>query len=180
MKIIRFIGFNLVMMLALISFSQQLWAKDVTITPAISLKTLYDDNLDFSNKDEKDSFGANAVPSLTLSYASELLEFLLIGEVDVIILRLESPTANIDNIPKRLINRRKLLFYTLDGNLQMDRKEYIVSIENLLSGKEYGISLWNDPWLVLKRGEVNPKLQQAQKVGHKLKQLRKNWKIKIE
>ena len=84
MKIIRFIGFNLAIMLALISFSQQLWAKEVTITPAIALKTLYDDNLDFSNKDEKDSFGANAVPSLTLSYASELLTFLLIGEVDVL------------------------------------------------------------------------------------------------
>jgi hypothetical protein len=84
MKKRRFIGYGLVIMLALISFSQQLWAKDVTILPAIELKTVYDDNLDFDTKDEKDSFGANAVPSLTLNYASELLQFFLIGEVDVI------------------------------------------------------------------------------------------------
>ncbi len=84
MKNRRFIGNGLVIMLALLSFSQQLWAKDVTILPAIELKTVYDDNLDFDDKDEKDSFGANAVPSLTLDYASELLQFSLIGEVDVI------------------------------------------------------------------------------------------------
>ena len=84
MKKRRFIGYSLVIMLALIFFSQQLWAKDVTISPAIELKTVYDDNLDFDSNDEKDSFGANAVPSLTLDYASELLQFFLIGEVDVI------------------------------------------------------------------------------------------------
>jgi hypothetical protein len=71
-------------MLVLMSFSQQLWAKDVTITPALELKTVYDDNLDFDSSDEKDDFGANAVPRLTIDYASELLEFSLIGEVDVI------------------------------------------------------------------------------------------------
>jgi hypothetical protein len=71
-------------MLVLIFFSQPMWAWDVTITPALELKTVYDDNLDFDSKDEKDSFGANAVPRLTLEYASELLQFSLIGEVDVI------------------------------------------------------------------------------------------------
>jgi hypothetical protein len=48
------------------------------------LKTVYDDNLDFDSSDEKDDFGANAVPRLTIDYASELLQFSLIGEVDVI------------------------------------------------------------------------------------------------
>ena len=84
MKKIRYIGYGLGITLVLISFSQLLWAKDVTIVPAIELKTVYDDNLDFDQKDERDSFGGNAIPSLTLNYASEVLEFNIVGEVDVI------------------------------------------------------------------------------------------------
>jgi hypothetical protein len=80
----RFIGFGLAAILVLISLPQLLWAQDVTLTPSLRLSTLYDDNLDFEQKNEKDSFGANAVPGLTLDYASELLHFSLIGEVDVI------------------------------------------------------------------------------------------------
>ena len=77
MKKRRFIGHGLAIMLMLIFFSQQLWAKDVTIVPAIELKTVYDDNLDFESKDEKDDFGANAIPSLALRYTSELLKFFI-------------------------------------------------------------------------------------------------------
>lgn len=84
MKIRKFVGYVLAVMLVLISFSQHLWAKEWTITPSIAVSTLYDDNLDFDSKDEKDDFGANAVPSLTLDYASELLQFSLTSEVDVI------------------------------------------------------------------------------------------------
>jgi hypothetical protein len=84
MKKQQYIGYGLSLMLVLMFLYQPLWAKDVTITPAIELKTVYDDNLDFESKDEKDSFGANAVPRLTLNYASELLQFSLIGEVDII------------------------------------------------------------------------------------------------
>jgi hypothetical protein len=80
----KFIRFGLAAILVLISLPQLLGAQDVTLTPSIRLATLYDDNLDFEQKDEKDSFGANAVPGLTLDYASELLQFSLIGEVDVI------------------------------------------------------------------------------------------------
>jgi hypothetical protein len=80
----RFIGFCLAAILVLISLPQLLWAQDVTLTPSLRLTTLYDDNLDFEQKNEKDSFGANAVPGLTLNYASELLQFSLVGEVDVI------------------------------------------------------------------------------------------------
>ena len=82
MKKQRFI-YGLMVALLLTSFYVQSWAKDVTITPSIVVSTLYDDNLNFDSKDEKDSFGANAVPSLTLEYASELLKFSLIGELDV-------------------------------------------------------------------------------------------------
>jgi hypothetical protein len=80
----RLIGYGLAIIFVLTSYSQRLWAEDVTITPYIALRTVYDDNLDFESKDEKDDFGANAVPGLTLDYASELLQFSLIGEVDVI------------------------------------------------------------------------------------------------
>jgi hypothetical protein len=84
MKKLRFIGYSLAILLVLISFCKPLWAKDVTITPAIELRTLYDDNLNFERSDEKDSFGANAIPRLRLDYASELLQFFLVGQVDVI------------------------------------------------------------------------------------------------
>jgi len=80
----RFIGFVISILLVLLSYSQHMWAKDVTITPAIELKTVYDDNLNFESSDEKDAVGANAIPRLTLDYASELFQFSLIGEVDVI------------------------------------------------------------------------------------------------
>jgi uncharacterized membrane protein len=103
-----------------------------------------------------------------------------VGEVDVIILRLESPTTNINNIPKRLINQRNLLFYTLDGHLQMDRKDYTASIDSLLSDPDYGILLWNNPWLVLKRGKKNQRSQQVLNVKEKLNQLREEWKINTE
>ena len=77
-------SYGLLFILVHMSFAQQIWAKDVTVTPSIELATLYDDNLDFEKSDEKDSFGANAVPRLTLDYTSELIGFSLIGEIDVI------------------------------------------------------------------------------------------------
>ena len=80
----QLIAYGLAIILMLTTYFQQLRAEDVTITPSIALRTLYDDNLDFEEKNEKDSFGANTVPSLTLDYASELLQLSLIGEVDVI------------------------------------------------------------------------------------------------
>jgi hypothetical protein len=84
MKKKRFIGYGLPIILMLLTFTHHLWAKDVTITPTIELKTVYDDNLDFDDKDEKDDFGVNVVPGVALSYASELLELGLFGGVDVI------------------------------------------------------------------------------------------------
>jgi len=103
-----------------------------------------------------------------------------VGEVDAIILRLESPTSNINNLPARLKNNRKHVIGSLDAHLQMDRTEYIASIERLLLSKEYRVLFWNDPWLVMKRGEVNKRSTPVQEIEQKLNQLRKNWKIKIE
>jgi outer membrane receptor for ferrienterochelin and colicin len=103
----RHIGFGLAVMLVLVFFSQLLWAKNVTITPSIELSGVYDDNLDFASKDEEDSFGANAVPRLTLDYASELLQFFLIGEVDVIKYFSETDYDRTNQ------------FYGIDGQYQM-------------------------------------------------------------
>jgi hypothetical protein len=79
----RFKCFGLAALVVLI-LPQLLFAQEITLTPSFKLSTLYDDNLDFEPKNEKDSFGANAIPGLTLNYGSELLQFNLTGEVDVL------------------------------------------------------------------------------------------------
>jgi hypothetical protein len=100
-------GSILAIIVVLIFFYQQLWAKDVTITPALELKTVYDDNLDFEAKDEKDDFGANAVPSIKLDYSSELLQFSIIGEADVMKYFTETDFDRINQL------------YGINGNYQM-------------------------------------------------------------
>ena len=79
----KFIGFGLAAILVLMSLPRLLWAQEVTLTPSVTLSTVYDDNLNFDQNNERDSFGANVIPSMTLGYASELLQFNLIGELDV-------------------------------------------------------------------------------------------------
>ncbi len=96
-------------------------------------------------------------------------------EVDAIVLRLESPTTNINYFPEQLIIDRKYWIGTLDSHLQIDRKEYIATIERLISSKEYGVLVWNDPWLVLGRTAVNHR--PYKKVLRKLNQLRREWKV---
>ena len=98
-----------------------------------------------------------------------------LGEVDVIILRLDSPTMNINNIPEKMKSDRKYFATTLDAHLQMDRTEYIATIERLLFDKEYGILYWNDPWLVFKRGVADHELRRQ--IEQKLNRLRKEWQI---
>jgi len=102
-----------------------------------------------------------------------------VGEVDVIILRLESPTTNINNLPDQLKYRRRYVLKMLDSHLSMDRVDYIISIEHLLSGKEYGVIYWNDPWLVMKQGELNKGSNQVREIEQKLNQLRKEWKMSL-
>ncbi len=98
-----------------------------------------------------------------------------VGKVDAVILQLESPTKNINNIPEDLIKERKYLSNVLDGYLQMDRSDYVDSIESMIHEKAYGILLWNDPWLVLARDFNTQGFQKD--VERKLKQLREEWNI---
>ena len=95
--------------------------------------------------------------------------------MDAIVLRLESPTTNINYFPEQLIIDRKYWIGTLDSHLQIDRKEYIATIERLISSKEYGVLVLNDPWLVLARTAVNHR--PYKKVARKLNQLRREWKV---
>ena len=99
----------------------------------------------------------------------------MVGEVDAIVLRLESPTRNINNIPVELIENRRCYLQMLDSHLQMDRTEYMASIRSLLSDNKYGVLLWDDPWLVFGRDMANH--GSLQKIEHKLNRLQKEWQI---
>jgi len=99
----------------------------------------------------------------------------MVGEVDAIILRLESPTKNINNLPVELMENRRYYLQMLDSHLQMDRTEYIASIKSLLSDNKYGVLLWDDPWLVFGRDMANH--GPLQKIEQKLNRLRKEWQI---
>jgi len=99
-------------------------------------------------------------------------------EVDAIILYLASPTTNINNFPEHLGKEdRKNNPFWLDGLLQMDRTEYLASIELLLARKEYGISFWSEPWLVLSKIDKGDQTEAIQKVNQLLKKLRSEWHV---
>jgi hypothetical protein len=98
------------------------------------------------------------------------------AEVDGIVLRLASPTTNINNFPGPVKEHRKGQPTWLDGHLQMDRAEYLASIECLLTKQEYGILLWDDPWLILSR-ETKDRLPG---VEQKISQLRGEWRIEFD
>ena len=85
-----------------------------------------------------------------------------------IILYLKSPTLRIElEIPKGMGN--------LGHHLQMCPKKYLKSIDRPLSSKAWGISYWNDPWLVLLRGARNTIPETI--VRNKVKLLRTEWGI---
>ena len=71
-----------------------------------------------------------------------------VDEVDAIVLRLDSPTTNLN--PKK-----PMYIGTLAHHLQMEPKDYLDAISNLLSDNKYGISLWKNNWLVLKRNHAD-------------------------
>jgi hypothetical protein len=98
-----------------------------------------------------------------------------VGKTDIIILRLESPTSRINNIPEKYISGRKYLLGALDSYLQMDRTEYISTIDKLLTGEQYGILIWNDPWLVLQKEVSSRNL--LREVELKLNRLRNDWRV---
>jgi hypothetical protein len=102
-----------------------------------------------------------------------------VDEVDSIILKMDSPTKKTGNNSTYQIQGHTYLVNTLDVILQMGRKEYLASIKSLLGSKEYGILLWNDPWLILSKGKTNQNPQQIKKIEQKINHLWKEWKIDL-
>jgi len=99
-----------------------------------------------------------------------------LDDVEAVVLRLESPTRKLS--PKE----PGLIFSSLASHLQMRPAEYLASIECLLSGKEYGVLLWQDPWLVLRRSTdtatTDPVLDGL--IRQKLQHLRVEWQVEVE
>jgi uncharacterized membrane protein len=97
-----------------------------------------------------------------------------IDQVAAVVLRLVSPTKNIHNYPEEKKEQRQHLLGMLDSHLQMDRDDFLASVEALLRDKDFGIIYWNNPWLVLKRDadakEVIPD------VMSKLAELKEKWR----
>jgi uncharacterized membrane protein len=97
-----------------------------------------------------------------------------VGEVDAIILRLASPTRKIAPATNYTIELKSITG-SLDAHLQMNRHEYIESIEKLLEANEYGVLLWKAPWLVLSR--TNRDNSNLGEIKKKLVELKEEWKI---
>jgi hypothetical protein len=95
-----------------------------------------------------------------------------VGDADIVVLRLASPTVNI-NMPPGPSTLWKFQTKWLDAHLQLSRVEYLASIACLASGKKYGTALWDDPWLVLSRQTGN----RLPEVKDKIRQLQKEWQV---
>jgi uncharacterized membrane protein len=94
-----------------------------------------------------------------------------VGEADTIVLWLDSPTSKFFPHSKKSIG-------TVAHHLQMNPAEYLTSIDCLLHDLDYGVALWEEPWLVLSRG---PAFVNADKsISNRLKMLRHSWQINSE
>lgn len=93
-----------------------------------------------------------------------------LDDVEAIILRLESPTRKI------FPNNGDL--GSLDSHLQMRPAEYIASIECLLAGKNYGVLLWNDPWLIFSRNATTR--EHRSNIMQKLERMKIDWHVEPE
>jgi uncharacterized membrane protein len=89
-----------------------------------------------------------------------------VGETDFVILRLESPT-------QRLLPHDKTAVSTLAYHLMMSPFDYLNSVRDLLLDSDYSILLWQNPWLVLQRGEGDD--ASVAQVLDKIETLRRQW-----
>ena len=89
-----------------------------------------------------------------------------VGESDFIILRLESPTQRIRPYDSTVVA-------TLAHHIMMNTPEYLDSVRDLLIDEQYSIVFWQDPWLVLQRGEATE--ANVAQVLDKIEILREEW-----
>lgn len=90
----------------------------------------------------------------------------MVGEVDVVILRLESPTS--------LTRGRDIA--SLAHHLQMDPSEYLDSIRTLLMHSSYKHFVWMDPWLIFTKDG-----QPSEEIGdimQKIDGLEISWEVR--
>jgi hypothetical protein len=94
-----------------------------------------------------------------------------VGDVDTIVLWIDSPTSYIFPHDKEAIG-------TIAHHLQMKPSEYLSSIECLLRDPGYGVVLWKEPWLVVSKG---PKVVNVETlIRNRLEMLRHSWQINSE
>lgn len=96
-----------------------------------------------------------------------------IDQVDAIILRLKSPTQNIHNYSEEQKDNRRFIIGMLDSHLQMDRDDYLASVEELLQEEGFQVAYWDNPWLVFKKGETGKDV--VPDVMSKLEELKNKW-----
>ena len=96
----------------------------------------------------------------------------MIGRVDTLVLRLDGPTS-------KLFPKEPEGIASLASHLQMRPAEYLASISCLLDGKRHYPVLWDDPWLVLKRGAANSTADPSLdgRIRQKLQRLRVEWQV---
>jgi uncharacterized membrane protein len=96
-----------------------------------------------------------------------------LDHVDAVVLWMDTPTKNIHTHTKNENKKRPLYIGMLDCHLQMDRDDFLQSVETLLEDKNFGVLYWSDPWLVFKK-DVNNK-QDVSHIKSKLEKLRRKW-----
>ena len=89
-----------------------------------------------------------------------------IGDVDAVVLRLDSPTL-------RTKNESQYFIGSLGNHLQMSPVEYLDTIESLLESDIYEKKIWADPWLVFMKGERTT--TGNDEVLHKINSLKAKW-----
>lgn len=92
----------------------------------------------------------------------------MVGKVDAIVLYLESPTSRFFPPDPQIVS-------TLAHHLQMTPADYLASIHCLLTSKNYGVLIWEEPWLVLTKGAA--KGETEGEVETRLMRLREQWGV---
>ena len=72
-----------IIILVFVSFGAA-FAADVTLTPSLSLRGEYNDNIDFSRTNKQDDYIGTVSPGLTFGYATDVLDFGARATVDVV------------------------------------------------------------------------------------------------
>lgn len=96
-----------------------------------------------------------------------------LDHVNAVVLWLDTPTENVRSYSEEQKKKRQYVIGMLDNHLQMDRDDFLHSVETLLEDNRFGVIYWNDPWLVFKKGLNNQ--HNVSGIREKLEKLRREW-----